>query len=109
MTIIFTFSCGLDGSENVDDGNKKRRDRDGNDSGVGRPMFGPNANASDEKASPLAGSYWEYSGALGEDDLPKKNDAKVSITFTGKLAANMFGRLGPSAKYQSCSDDEETR
>jgi hypothetical protein len=67
-----------------------------------------NANAVDHKSSPLAGDYMIYSGALDDTNFPKRKDAKVSITITGKLAADMFRYLGASAKTDYCLNAKET-
>lgn len=66
------------------------------------------ANAVDHKTSPLAGDYMIYSGTLDDTNLPKNSDAKLAITITGKLAADMFKYLGASAKIDYCLTDKET-
>lgn len=69
--------------------------------------FNANANAIDHKTSQLVGDYLIYSGTLDDINLPKKNDAKIAIMFTGKLAADMFRYLGPKSKIDYCLDGKE--
>jgi hypothetical protein len=58
-----------------------------------------NANAAgDDNPHPLMGDYIEFSGLLGDSDVPTKKDMKVAIHIKGKLAADMFQHLGRSAE-----------
>lgn len=57
---------------------------------------------------PLKGSYLIYSGDLGEEQAPTKNDRKVSFAVTGAVAKDMFDSMYPDAK-ERCSDDKNYR
>lgn len=46
------------------------------------------------KNKPMHGSYEIYGGEFGETIEPKIGDAKVAFTFDGKLAADMFRKMG---------------
>lgn len=66
------------------------------------------AGAQDDR--PLKGSYEIYSGELGDTAAPKPNDAKLALSFTGKLAKDLFTRLGAAAtEREQCGADIVTR
>lgn len=46
----------------------------------------------------LKGSYIVYGGSLGDMTPPTNKDRKVSITFTGVFAKDVFSRIGPDLK-----------
>lgn len=47
---------------------------------------------------PLKGDYWVYGGNLGDMVPPTKKDRKVSFTFKGPLAKDLFKQIGPDNK-----------
>lgn len=53
----------------------------------------------------LSGSWDEYSGELGDSGPPTANDTKVSFTFKGALAEELFRRLGARARVKDCIPD----
>lgn len=63
--------------------------------------------ANDYKATPLTGTYFEFSRLLGDSGPPTQSDAKVAIHITGKLAADLFRHLGSSAKTDYCPVDNQ--
>src|SRR5262245_58106846 len=65
------------------------------------------ARAADERQ--LSGDFRFFSGSLGESGSPKKDDVKLQLHFTGKLASDLYGYLGPKAKIDSCEPGEQTR
>jgi hypothetical protein len=47
---------------------------------------------------PLRGDYQVYGGTLAELAPPTKKDRKVAFMFTGPLAKDLFGQIGPDLK-----------
>jgi len=62
----------------------------------------------DGRPKPLKGDYQVYGGTLSEAMPPTSKDRKVAFMFTGPLAKELFGQIGPDAKI-SCSDAEGYR
>jgi hypothetical protein len=59
--------------------------------------------AGDGRPKPLKGDYQVYGGTLSEAMPPTSKDRKVAFMFTGPLAKELFGQIGPDMKL-SCSD-----
>jgi hypothetical protein len=57
----------------------------------------------DGRPKPLKGDYQMYGGTLSEALPPTTKDRKVAFMFTGPLAKELFGQIGPDVKM-SCSD-----
>jgi hypothetical protein len=57
----------------------------------------------DGRPKPLKGDYQVYGGTLSEAVPPTGKDRKVAFMFTGPLAKELFGQIGPDVKM-SCSD-----
>lgn len=57
----------------------------------------------DGRPKPLKGDYQVYGGTLSEVMPPTSKDRKVAFMFTGPLAKELFGQIGPDVKM-SCSD-----
>jgi hypothetical protein len=47
---------------------------------------------------PIKGTYQVYGGGLGDMTPPTKKDRKVSISFTGAFAKDLFDQIGPDMK-----------
>lgn len=47
---------------------------------------------------PVKGTYHVYGGGLGDMVPPTKKDRKVSISFTGAFAKDLFDHIGPDMK-----------
>lgn len=47
---------------------------------------------------PVKGTYQVYGGGLGDMVPPTKKDRKVSISFTGAFAKDLFDHIGPDMK-----------
>jgi hypothetical protein len=65
---------------------------------------------SDGGPKPLKGDYWVYGGELGDTVPPTNKDRKVSFTFKGPLAKDLFDHIGPDRK-DACgaAPDHRTR
>ena len=51
----------------------------------------------------LQGTYFLFSGTLGEQGPPTRTDAKISFQITGHLADEMYSRLGAKAQSDACT------
>jgi hypothetical protein len=60
-------------------------------------------------AKPLKAEYTIYSGGLGEEQAPTKNERKLAIEITGQGAKDIFDSLYPDAKGVSCSSEKGER
>jgi hypothetical protein len=47
---------------------------------------------------PVEGTYQIYGGGLGDMVPPTKKDRKVSLSFTGPFAKELFDQIGPDMK-----------
>jgi hypothetical protein len=47
---------------------------------------------------PIKGTYQVYGGGLGDMVPPTKKDRKVSFSFTGPFAKELFDQIGPDMK-----------
>jgi hypothetical protein len=47
---------------------------------------------------PIKGTYQVYGGGLGDMVPPTKKDRKVSFSFTGPFAKELFDQIGPDLK-----------
>jgi hypothetical protein len=52
----------------------------------------------------LQGDFMLFGGVLGESSPPTGTDAKVSFHITGRLAAEMYDRLGAKAQHDECTN-----
>lgn len=52
----------------------------------------------DSTPKPLKGDYQVYGGSLGDMEPPTPKDRKVAFMFTGPLAKDLFGQIGPDMK-----------
>jgi hypothetical protein len=59
-------------------------------------------------AKPLKGDYYVYGGSLGDSVPPTAKDRKVAMMFTGPLAKELFGQIGPDQK-NACGDGPDHR
>ncbi|WP_305821759.1 hypothetical protein [Massilia brevitalea] len=57
-------------------------------------------------AKPLTAEYTIYSGSLGDEQAPTKNDRKLAVEITGKAAKEIFDSLYPDVQGVSCSDEK---
>lgn len=60
-------------------------------------------------AKPLTAEYTIYSGALGDEQAPTREDRKLAIEVTGKAAKEIFDSLYPDVQGVSCSDEKGER
>ncbi len=52
----------------------------------------------DANPKPIQGDYQVYGGTLAELAPPTKKDRKVAFMFSGSLAKDLFGQIGPDLK-----------
>jgi hypothetical protein len=57
---------------------------------------------------PFKANYVIYSGDLGEQLAPTRNDRKMSIQVTGQSARDIFDSIGPDIKAE-CSTEKGDR
>ena len=60
-------------------------------------------------AKSLTAEYTIYSGSLGDEQAPTKEDRKLAIEVTGKAAKEIFDSLYPDVQGVSCSDEKGER
>lgn len=60
-------------------------------------------------AKPLTAEYTIYSGGIGDEQPPTKDDRKLAIEVTGKAAKDIFDSLYPDVQGVSCSDEKGER
>lgn len=58
---------------------------------------------------PLIAAYTIYSGGLGDERAPAKDDRKIAFEVTGQAAKEMFDSLYPDVQGVSCSDVQGER
>jgi hypothetical protein len=59
-------------------------------------------------AKPLKAEYTIYSGGLGDEQAPTKNERKLAIEISGQGAKDIFDSLYPDAKV-TCSGEQGER
>jgi hypothetical protein len=59
-------------------------------------------------AKPLKAEYTIYSGGLGDEQAPTKDERKLAIEISGQGAKEIFDSLYPDAKV-TCSGEEGER
>lgn len=57
---------------------------------------------------PFKGEYTIYSGGLGDQQAPTRNDRKLSFIIEGQTAKEIFDSMGPDDKH-TCSDEKGAR
>jgi hypothetical protein len=57
---------------------------------------------------PFKGEYTIYSGGLGDQQAPTKNDRKLSFIIEGQPAKEIFDSMGPDDKH-TCSEEKGVR
>lgn len=57
---------------------------------------------------PFKGEYAIYSGGLGDQQAPTKDDRKLSFIIEGQPAKEIFDSMGPDDKH-TCSDEQGAR
>lgn len=72
-------------------------------------IFAAGAYAQDKErapvlAKPFAAEYTIYSGSLGDERAPAKDDRKIAFEVTGQAAKEIFDSLYPDVQGVSCSD-----
>lgn len=60
-------------------------------------------------AKPLTAEYTIYSGSLGDEQAPTKDDRKIAFEVTGQAAKDIFESLYPDVQGVSCSDEKGER
>ena len=60
-------------------------------------------------AKPLTAEYTIYSGNLGNEQAPSKDDRKIAFEVTGQAAKDIFESLYPDVQGISCSDEKGER
>lgn len=58
---------------------------------------------------PLRAEYTIYSGELGDERAPTRDERKLSIDIKGPAAKEIFDSLYPDAKGVSCSSEQGER
>jgi len=58
---------------------------------------------------PLTAEYTIYSGGIGDEQAPTKDDRKLAIEVTGKAAKDIFDSLYPDVQGVNCSDEKGER
>jgi hypothetical protein len=58
---------------------------------------------------PLKADYTIYSGELGDEQAPTKDERKLAIEVKGSAAKEIFDSLYPDAKGVSCSGEKGER
>lgn len=59
-------------------------------------------------AKPLRAEYTIYSGELGNEQVPTKNDRKLAVEVSGPAAKEIFDSLYPDSKV-TCSEEKGER
>jgi len=60
-------------------------------------------------AKPLTAEYTIYSGSLGDEQQPTKDDRKIAFEVSGQPAKDIFESLYPDVQAVSCSDKKGER
>jgi hypothetical protein len=64
--------------------------------------------AGDDWYRKFSGTYWIYSGSLGDSGLPTAADKKVGFSLEGKVAKDIFNAIGPDVP-DICTEGSGTR
>lgn len=60
-------------------------------------------------AKPLTAEYTIYSGDLGDEQAPTKNERKLAVEVTGEAAKEMFDSIYPDVEGAKCSEEKGER
>jgi hypothetical protein len=60
-------------------------------------------------AKPLTAEYTIYSGELGDEQAPTKEERKLAVEVTGQAAKDLFDSIYPDAKGVKCSEQKGER
>ena len=66
------------------------------------------ATSVDDPFKKFSGTYWIYSGSLGDSGPPTASDKKVGFAIKGNAARELFNALGPDV-HDICTEGSGTR
>jgi len=72
------------------------------------PLAGGALAAGDDWYRKFSGTYWIYSGSLGDSGPPTAKDKKIGFSLNGQAAREIFDAIGPDV-HDPCTEGSGIR